>query len=63
MREDETAYYLRRAAEELACAEHAATRQAAQAHREMHRRYIAMVQQDSGLITTGQPVSAEAPTA
>ena len=63
MREDETAYYLRRAAEELASAEHAATRQAADAHREMHRRYIAMVQQDSGLITTSQPVSAEAPTA
>lgn len=45
---DETAYYLRRAAEELARAEHSSCAQAAEAHREMHRRYVAMVEQDIG---------------
>ena len=58
--EDETAYYLRRAAEELAKAEQSSCPQAADAHRELHRRYVAIVEQDSGKVTTERPVSAEA---
>lgn len=57
MREDETAYYLRRAAEELAKAEQATCPQAAKAHREMHRRYQAIVEQDTGRRRAGAPGS------
>jgi hypothetical protein len=44
VREDEAAYYLRRAAEELRLAEHTTCPEAAEAHREMHRWYVAIVQ-------------------
>jgi hypothetical protein len=60
MREDETAYYLRRAAEELAKAERSASPEAAEAHREMHRRYLAIVEQDSGRVAAERPARAGA---
>jgi hypothetical protein len=60
MREDETDYYRRRAAEELARAEQSPCPEAAQAHREMHRRYQAIVEQDSGRLAAELPVSAGA---
>lgn len=62
VREDDTAYYLRRAAEELARAEHSPCAQVAEAHREMHRLYQAIVEQDTGKRRTGNPVSATAPS-
>ena len=60
MSEDETAYYLRRAAEELAKAELSTCPQAEEAHREMHRRYVAIVELDSGKFVAGRPSNAEA---
>ena len=60
MREDETAYYLKRAAAELKAAELSDCPQAAEAHREMHRRYLHMVEQDSGKPSAGGSPEAEA---
>lgn len=59
MREDETAYYLKRAAAELKAAELSPCPEAAEAHREMHRRYMHMVEQDSGKAMAKRPVAAE----
>lgn len=57
MTEDETAYYLRRAADELAKAEQASCPEAAAAHREMHRRYLAIVEQDCGQGAAEKPAT------
>ena len=58
--EDQTAYYRRRAAEELAAAERSPCRQAIEAHREMHRLYKAMIEQESGKVAADKPAGAEA---
>ena len=52
---DERVYYLRRADEELAAAERSPSPEAAEAHREMHARYMAMVEQGSGKTAAKKP--------
>jgi hypothetical protein len=54
-------YFVRRAAEELIAAETATSQQAAEAHRELARRYTMMIDDVPGSAETATPVSS--PTA